>query len=85
MPHLPVICWYSMGGRFNNEGVQHYIAQEHHKPDTAAELQDLANVLSGIILQLMIIDSVKQGKRPQCMNLASSQNTISLMEDQRFK
>ena len=60
-----VICWYNMGGKFNNEGVQHYIVQEH-KLDNEAEMQDLANVLSGIILQLKIVDSDRV--RP-CMSM----------------
>lgn len=54
-----------MGGKFNNEGMQHYIVQEH-KLDNEAEMQDLANVLSGIILQLKIVDSDRV--RP-CMSM----------------
>jgi hypothetical protein len=51
-----MIRWYGKGGSFVDAGIPHYAAIER-KPDNGAEIQNLADVASGIMLRLKIIKS----------------------------
>ena len=54
-----MIRWYGVGGSFVDAGIPHYAAIER-KPDNGAEIQNLADVLSGIMLQLKIVKSAAE-------------------------
>jgi hypothetical protein len=54
-----MICWYGKGGSFVNTGIPHYAAIER-KPDNGAEIQNLADVASGIMLRLKIVKNAAE-------------------------
>jgi hypothetical protein len=56
-----VIRWYGIGGTFINAGLPMYLALEC-KPNNSSEIQNLANVASGIMLHLKVVKSVKEEK-----------------------
>jgi hypothetical protein len=45
-----VIRWYGVGGGYVNKGLPMYLALER-KPDNGGEIQNLADVASGIMLR----------------------------------
>jgi hypothetical protein len=54
-----MIRWYGVGGSFVDAGIPHYAAIER-KPDNGAEIQNLADVASGIMLRLKIVKSAAE-------------------------
>jgi hypothetical protein len=56
-----VIRWYGVGGAFVNAGLPMYLALER-KPDNSGEIQNLADVASGIMLHLKVVKLVKEEK-----------------------
>jgi hypothetical protein len=54
-----MIRWYGKGGSFVDAGIPHYAAIER-KPDNGAEIQNLADVASGIMLRLKIVKSAAE-------------------------
>ena len=46
---LPALRWYGVGGEWINKGIPYYVAMER-KPDNCIEVQDVADVIRGIIL-----------------------------------
>jgi len=57
----PVTHWYGIGGTYVNTGLLMYLALKH-KSDNGGEIQNLANVALGIILQLKIVKSTVEEK-----------------------
>ena len=50
MSSLPYIgIWYGVGGEWINKGIPYYVAMER-KPDNCIEVQNVADVIRGIIL-----------------------------------
>jgi hypothetical protein len=56
-----IIRWYSFWGAFVDVGLLMYVAMDR-KPDNGAEIQNLADVLSGIMLRLKIVKSAVEEK-----------------------
>jgi hypothetical protein len=56
-----VIWWYGVGGTFVNAGLPMYLTLEH-KPDNGGEIQNLADVASGIMLHLKVVKLAKEEK-----------------------
>ena len=56
-----VIRWYGIRGAFVNAGLPMYLACKR-KPDNGGEIQNLADVASGIMLQLKIVKSTAKEK-----------------------
>ncbi|KAL3815427.1 hypothetical protein ACHAXA_009172 [Cyclostephanos tholiformis] len=54
-----MIRWYGVGGSFVDAGIPHYAAIKR-KPDNGAEIQNLADVASGIMLRLKIVKSAAE-------------------------
>jgi hypothetical protein len=54
-----MIRWYGKGGSFVDAGIPHYAVIER-KPDNGAEIQNLADVASGIMLRLKIVKSAAE-------------------------
>ncbi len=54
-----MIRWYRVGGSFVDAGIPHYAAIEH-KPNNGAKIQNLADVVSGIMLRLKIVKSAAE-------------------------
>ncbi len=54
-----MIRWYGVGGSYVDAGIPHYAAIEC-KPDNGAEIQNLADVTSGIMLRLKIVKSAAE-------------------------
>ena len=46
---LPALRWYGVGGEWINKGIPYYVAMER-KPDNCIEVQNVADVIRGIIL-----------------------------------
>jgi hypothetical protein len=51
-----MICWYGVGGSYVDAGIPHYAVIEC-KPDNGGEIQNLADLVSGIMLRLKIVKS----------------------------
>jgi hypothetical protein len=56
-----VVRWYGKGGAFVDAGLPMYLALEC-KPDNSGEIQNLADVTSGIILHLKVVKSANEEK-----------------------
>jgi hypothetical protein len=56
-----VIRWYDVGGAYVGVGLPMYLALER-KPDNGCEIQNLANVASGIMLRLKLVKSTNKEK-----------------------
>jgi len=56
-----VIRWYGKGGAFVDAGLPMYFALES-KPDNGGEIQNLADVTSGIMLHLKVVKSANEEK-----------------------
>jgi len=56
-----VARWYGKGGAFVDAGLPMYLALEH-KPDNGGEIQNLADVASGIMLHLKVVKSANEEK-----------------------
>jgi hypothetical protein len=56
-----VILWYGKGSAFVDTGLPMYLALER-KPDNGGEIQNLADVASGIILHLKVVKSANEEK-----------------------
>jgi hypothetical protein len=56
-----VVRWYGKGGAFVDAGLPMYLALER-KPDNGGEIQNLANVASGIMLHLKVVKSANEEK-----------------------
>ena len=56
-----VIRWYGKGGAFVDAGLPMYLALEC-KPDNIGEIQNLADVASGIMLHLKVVKSANEEK-----------------------
>ncbi len=56
-----VVRWYGKGVTFVNAGLPMHLALER-KPDNGGEIQNLADVASGIMLRLKIVKSAKEEK-----------------------
>ena len=56
-----VVRWYGKGVTFVNAGLLMHLALER-KPDNGGEIQNLADVASGIMLRLKIVKSAKEEK-----------------------
>ncbi|KAL3775660.1 hypothetical protein ACHAW5_008130 [Stephanodiscus triporus] len=54
-----MIRWYDVGESYINAGIPHYSAIER-KPDNDGEIQNLADVVSGIMLRLKIVKSMAE-------------------------
>lgn len=54
-----IIRWYGIGGGYIDDGLPMYVAMER-KPDNGAELQNLADVTSGVMLRLKIVKSAQE-------------------------
>jgi hypothetical protein len=54
-----MIRWYGVGGSFVDTGIPHYAAIKR-KPDNGTEIQNLADVASGIMLRLKVIKSAAE-------------------------
>jgi hypothetical protein len=54
-----MIRWYGVGGSFIDAGIPHYAVIER-KPNNGAEIQNLADVASGIMLRLKIVKSMAE-------------------------
>jgi hypothetical protein len=65
-PHVEVdesiIRWYGVGGEWINKGSPHYVAMER-KPDNGIEVQNVADVTTGIMLQLKLVKSANNESR----------------------
>ena len=46
---IPTLRWYGVGGEWINKGIPYYVAMER-KPDNCIEVQNVADVIRGIIL-----------------------------------
>jgi hypothetical protein len=69
-----VIRWYGVRGAFVNAGLPMYLALKR-RPDNGGEIQNLANVASGIMLHLKVVKLVKEEK-------AISTNAAAANEDE---
>ena len=56
-----VIRWYGKGGAFVDAGLLMYLALER-KPDNGGEIQNLADIPSGIMLHLKVVKSANEEK-----------------------
>jgi hypothetical protein len=56
-----VIRWYGIGGGYVNKGLPMYLALER-KPNNSGEIQNLADVASGIMLRLKVVKSANEEK-----------------------
>ena len=56
-----IIRWYGKGGAFVDAGLPMCLAREH-KPDNGGEIQNLADVASGIMLHLKGVKSANEEK-----------------------
>jgi hypothetical protein len=56
-----VIRWYGKGGAFVDTGLPMYLALER-KPDNGVEIQNHADVVSGIMLHLKVVKSANEEK-----------------------
>ena len=56
-----VVRWYGKGGAFVDAGLPMYLALEC-KPDNGGEIQNLADVVSGIMLHLKVVKSANEEK-----------------------
>jgi hypothetical protein len=66
-----MIRWYGIGGSFVDAGIPHYAAIKR-KPDNGAEIQNLADVASGIMLRLKI---VKSAAKEEAIAAAAAETT----------
>jgi hypothetical protein len=66
-----VIRWYGVGGAFVNAGLPMYLALER-KPDNGGEIQNLADVSSGIMLGLKVVKSATEEKAIIAEDVAAS-------------
>ena len=56
-----VVRWYGKGGAFVDAGLPMYLALER-KPDNGGEIQNLADITSGIMLHLKVVKSTNKEK-----------------------
>ncbi|KAL3778102.1 hypothetical protein ACHAW5_004096 [Stephanodiscus triporus] len=79
-----MIRWYGVGGSFVEAGIPHYAAIER-KPDNGAEIQNLADVASGIMLRLKIVKSAAEEEAIAAASAANKDNDEDVAADEGGK
>ncbi|KAL3821904.1 hypothetical protein ACHAXA_008438 [Cyclostephanos tholiformis] len=79
-----IIHWYGVRGSFVDAGIPHYAAIER-KPDNGAEIQNLADVASGIMLRLKIVKSAAEEEAIAAAAAADEDNDEEVAADEGGK
>ena len=66
-----IIRWYGMGGGYISAGLPMYVDLDR-KPDSGGEIQNIADVESGIMLRLKIVKSATENKAIATEDLAAA-------------